>query len=196
MTGKIGTRAIEGHWVGYDDTSAAHRIYWPDKKSVGVERNVRFSVTYKATPHDKEVRLKGGDVELDEPTAPEDTLTPPIPTPASKPERCLSHTQKPLQYIRDIQSGKCSAKDLNNQPLMPHGIQIPEVTIEEVTEGKNVNDQGELMEEILGIVMTAKMAKAHGMEPRNLVEAKRSPDWPRCQEAMEVEKATLEKFRT
>jgi Reverse transcriptase (RNA-dependent DNA polymerase) len=44
--------------------------------------------------------------------------------------------------------------------------------------------------------MAAKMAEAHGMEPRNLVEAKRSPNWPRWQEAMDVEQTVLEKFGT
>ena len=65
-TGKVGTRANKGCWVGHDDMSAVYRIYWPDKKSVGVERNDKFSVTYEATPHDNDVLLKGEDVELDE----------------------------------------------------------------------------------------------------------------------------------
>jgi Reverse transcriptase (RNA-dependent DNA polymerase) len=85
---------------------------------------------------------------------------------------------------------------LNNQPLMPCGIQIPVATIEEVTKVENTNDQGEFVEEIPGIAMAAKMAEAHGMEPRNLVEAKRSPDWPRWQEAMDVEQTVVEKFGT
>ena len=47
-----------------------------------------------------------------------------------------------------------------------------------------------------GVMMAAKMAEAHGLEPQNLKEAMRSPDWPRWQEAMEAEKATLELFGT
>jgi hypothetical protein len=27
-TGKVGVRAKEGHWVGYDQNSKVHRIYW------------------------------------------------------------------------------------------------------------------------------------------------------------------------
>ena len=54
---------------------------------------------------------------------------------------------------------------------MPHGIQIPEVMIK-AAEGENSNDQRELMEEISGVVMAAKMAEAHGMDLRNLEEAK------------------------
>jgi hypothetical protein len=34
-------RAKEGQWVGFDD-SKAHQIYWAEKRSVTVERSVRF----------------------------------------------------------------------------------------------------------------------------------------------------------
>ena len=99
-TGKVGTRAKEGHWVGYDDMSNVHRIYWPDKKSVGIKRNVKFSVTYKATPYDDAVLLEGEDAELDEPTTlkPDNMIPPdppthvPAPTPVSKPDRHSTRT--------------------------------------------------------------------------------------------------------
>jgi hypothetical protein len=62
---------------------------------------------------------------------------------------------------------------------------VHEATIEEVDEEENVNEQGELVEEISGVVMVAKMAEAHGLEPKSLVEAMKGPDWPRWQEAIE-----------
>jgi len=203
-TGKVGTRAQEGHWVGYDDMSAVHRIYWPDKKSMGVKRNVKFSVTYEATPYYDAVLLEGEDVELDEPTTSKpNNMTPsdppthvPAPTPVNKPNRCSTCTQKPSQYIKDIQSRKGGTQGWKNQPVFPQGMVIPEATIEEVPDNESTNDQGELMEEIPSIAMAAKMAEAHGMELRNLVEAKRSPDWTKWQEAMEVECQVLEKFGT
>ena len=82
-----------------------------------------------------------------------------------------------------------------NQPALPQGMTVPEATIKEVN-NVNANGQGELVEEIPGVAMAAKMAKAHRLEPRNLVEAKRGPDWPRWQEAMEVECQVLKKFGT
>jgi hypothetical protein len=43
---KLDGRAVEGHWVGYDkDSTHAHRIYWPGKNSISVERNIRFAPT-------------------------------------------------------------------------------------------------------------------------------------------------------
>lgn len=74
---------------------------------------------------------------------------------------------------------------------------VPEVRIEEVGGNpENENVEAELMEEIPGVAMAAKMAEAHGLEPQNLKEAMRSPDWLRWQEAMVEEKTALEKFGT
>ena len=41
--GKLDMRALKAHWVGYDDLSThAHRIYWPERNFISVERDVRF----------------------------------------------------------------------------------------------------------------------------------------------------------
>ena len=62
---KLDGRVKEGRWVGFDKESKAHRIYYPGKRSVGVERSVVFA------PEDVEVvldglALEGEDDKLDE----------------------------------------------------------------------------------------------------------------------------------
>ena len=43
---KLDARASQARWVGYDaDSTHAHRIYWPGKNVVSVERNVKFVPT-------------------------------------------------------------------------------------------------------------------------------------------------------
>ena len=43
MTGtKLDMRACDGHWVGFDPESGGHRIYFPDRGIIGVERSVAF----------------------------------------------------------------------------------------------------------------------------------------------------------
>jgi len=37
---KLGGRVREGRWLGVDEQSKGVRIYWPDTKSITVERNV------------------------------------------------------------------------------------------------------------------------------------------------------------
>ena len=39
---KLDSRAKEGYWVGIDEESRAHRIYWPEKRSVTAERSIKF----------------------------------------------------------------------------------------------------------------------------------------------------------
>ena len=41
--GKLDARAQKGQFIGYDLESKGYRIYWPNKKSVSVERNVVFN---------------------------------------------------------------------------------------------------------------------------------------------------------
>ena len=41
--GKLDSRAQIGRFVGYDSESKGYRIYWPNKRSVTVERNVIFN---------------------------------------------------------------------------------------------------------------------------------------------------------
>ena len=41
---KLDAQAMVAHWVGYDANSThAHRIYWPQKRLVSVEHNVKFT---------------------------------------------------------------------------------------------------------------------------------------------------------
>src|SRR6266478_6411755 len=39
---KLGGRVREGRWLGVDEQSKGARVYWPDKRSVTVERNVYY----------------------------------------------------------------------------------------------------------------------------------------------------------
>ena len=41
--GKLDARAQVGRFVGYDSESKGYRIYWPEKRTVSVERNVVFN---------------------------------------------------------------------------------------------------------------------------------------------------------
>src|ERR1700722_825388 len=43
--GKLDRRAHEGRFVGYDMTSKGYRVYFPDKRTIGIEREVAFNPT-------------------------------------------------------------------------------------------------------------------------------------------------------
>lgn len=45
---KLDAQAIEGCWMGYDEQSKGSRIYWPNRRSVTVERSLTFMKPFVA----------------------------------------------------------------------------------------------------------------------------------------------------
>jgi hypothetical protein len=39
---KLDERAKAGRWMGFDDATNGHHVYWPDKCSISIERSVKF----------------------------------------------------------------------------------------------------------------------------------------------------------
>jgi hypothetical protein len=56
---KLGGRVSEGRWMGIDDRSKGYRIYWPERQTVTVERNVHLDNTQSSVS-----RLEGEDWEF------------------------------------------------------------------------------------------------------------------------------------
>ncbi len=48
---KLGGRVHEGRWLGIDNESKAICVWWPDTKSVGVERNVYYENLCSSASH-------------------------------------------------------------------------------------------------------------------------------------------------
>ena len=53
---KLGPQAQEGKWIGPDLESNGHWIYWPTRKTVTVERNIKFS--------DRQIQLVEGEQNI------------------------------------------------------------------------------------------------------------------------------------
>jgi hypothetical protein len=54
---KLEGRAKEGRWVGFDEESRGHRIYWPTRRSVTVERSITF------IPEEVDIQIGNAPVE-------------------------------------------------------------------------------------------------------------------------------------
>jgi len=195
-SGKLGIRAKEGRWVGYDLNSLGHRVYWKDRRAVTVERNVVFSKENLPSVHDLDVSEFEGeneaeaeevDVNLEpakenEESAPEDepkTTEPALIAPENHTMPALrrsSRIKKPSQYVKDLQSGEFVT---GSDEKFPTGLQVPE-----------------LEEPISGLAMATAMGEASGLEPRSLAEAKKRPDWLRWKEAMDEELVALQAHKT
>jgi hypothetical protein len=210
-SGKIAVRAKPARWVGYDQHSNAHRIYWPEKRNVSVERSVKFSTTGLPVITVDDAELEGewsstGPAKPDDDNSappPNELMVPnlPLPVPAPPPPVTEppmpttrpSRIRKPSQYVRDIQDGKGAADGRASKPRLPTGLQVPTTVAEDADPP---DEQGEFTEAIGALAMAAEMSDAHGLEPRNLAEAMRSPAWIQWREAMDEEHAALEAHGT
>ncbi|KAF8983557.1 hypothetical protein BDQ17DRAFT_1261245 [Cyathus striatus] len=116
--GKVHTRARLGHWVGFDLHSKGHRIYWPDKKLIGIEHMIYF-MEDQVPVDNEQVELVGEDSGVsDEPNIGGESITAEesgggevssiqnIPSNSSLPKidtRPMCN-RKPSQYVCDIQA--------------------------------------------------------------------------------------------
>jgi hypothetical protein len=218
-TGKIGTCAKPAYWVGYDQNSNGHRIFWPKKRNIMVERSIRFSTTGLPVIIVDSVELEGeggppkvdATVEgTDEPDENEDNSAPPqfktavlnLPParpcpPPAEPMIRTPHVRRVTQYIRDIQADRGWADNRPAQPNVPVGMRISAPSPqEESDDGTTEGTEPELIEEIGAMAMTVEMANALGLEPCTFAEVKRRPAWPQWKDAMEEEHNALEVHKT
>ncbi|KIJ55365.1 hypothetical protein M422DRAFT_145635, partial [Sphaerobolus stellatus SS14] len=141
--GKLEPRADVVHWVGFDEDSRGHRIYWPEKRRITVERNVDFEGEGMVSPGDTELRDDSKDdinkaqiPPLDPQQAPPAQPQSPAPDPLPNFEpqeaesqgddiRRSSRVRKASRYIRDIVEGKGTSQQLPGKPAYPKGLQVP-----------------------------------------------------------------------
>ncbi|KAK2467946.1 hypothetical protein APHAL10511_000241, partial [Amanita phalloides] len=136
----------EGRWVGYDMASKGHRIYYPTKRHISVERNVIFSklpeVFDLIEPDVRGSEEQSSDVDVDQETRVEEAVddtqsvnaemtnvkvNPPVNL--TLPElRCSMRNKKPSQYIQDLKSGEFTT-GLRGQTV-PTGIRVPDDLLE------------------------------------------------------------------
>jgi hypothetical protein len=101
---KLDMRGSIGHWVGVDEESAAHRIYWPNRRTVGVERSVSFNL------EDDEVVTKSpleGEWEvMERPPAQNE----PVPAPVEAPQAAEQVPPPRIEKVPDVDDPQPLAK--------------------------------------------------------------------------------------
>lgn len=66
---------MEGRWIGFDDSSKGHRVYWPARRTISVEHDVNFTRTpdpplLEGEIEDSPFNFENSDDSSDEPTKP------------------------------------------------------------------------------------------------------------------------------
>ena len=208
---KLGGRVCEGRWLGFDEKSNGVRVYWPDKQTVSIERNIYFDKTIASVQ-----QLEGEDWEfvksqtdlksntpvpkpsepvmLENPTPTIDDQPPEHEEIISEPEIPQKRVRKPTQRLKDLLEGRAVVSDRPNAPKIPIGVQLPTENVDEVVlEGERTADLMMMVDEY---AMVADASEMEGLEPRSLAEAKRRPDWLQWERAIDEELEVLKKAGT
>jgi hypothetical protein len=187
---KLDGRSRVGRWVGFDpDTKDGHRIYWPEKRSISVERSVKFNfndeVTVRVLPLEGEVDHNERFPEISS-----------IPTPRES-EEVLPTTEivedtvngpaegrgkrfrKETEYVRMLKDGTAVT---GSRGILPKGMR-PGSSIEEVADYTSESAVEEF-------AMASVIESADGTMP-TYEEARRRPDWPKWEMAINIELENL-----
>jgi hypothetical protein len=129
---KLDGQSKIGHWVGFDDKSDAHQIYWAEKCSVTVERSVKLNFEDKDIPT---VPLKGEwediQVEQSSPNPYKATVkeipdheAPTTPRLEVEPkEGRPKHICFKSDYLKRLRTGEGVTSARPSSPAIPQGIQ-------------------------------------------------------------------------
>ena len=190
---KLGGRVREGRWLGMDEESKGARVYWPDNKAVSVERKTYFD-NQSVTRVEEEQDVDFVNTNLDSPVvvnpqavhAPiaENSITVETDPVSDAPdtsdvEGSNKRVRKPTKKISDLLGGRASWSTASRPALAP-GVQQP--TTDWTASVEECEDE---------YAFAAETSNAEALEPRSLAEAKKRPDWPLWEKAIEEELATL-----
>src|SRR6202522_752242 len=186
---KLGGRVREGCWLGIDKQSKGVWIYWPDTKSITVERNVYYHDTSAS-------RCEGEhDVIVTKTDLPMANKTPEIqPNPIvaeddiSEAEIPNSRIRKPSQRVRELLEGQATWSNRSKAQKVFPRIQLP--TADEA----DTNDWA--TNAIDEYAFAAETTNSEALEPQILNEAKSRPDWKLWEKAIEEELETLREAGT
>src|SRR5271168_4080811 len=188
---KLDGRSKVGRWMGLDDeTGDGHRIYWPEKRLVTVERSVKFNFA-------DEVIVGTLPLEGEEPATVEQSIPPlrsetPIPDIVISEPDAIEPTEelgrgkrvrKESEYVRMLRDGTGITSARPSDSLLPKGLLTGSVN--PLNQGENVS--GVAVEDF---AMATVMGGAEGIEP-TYEEARKHPDWPKWEEAIQTELRNL-----
>ena len=126
------------------------------------------------------------------------------PDPEPEPEiRRSSRNRTASRWVRDLQEGVGVSSSRRSDPIMPRGVIVPggfemggdeADLIDEVAGAWSVEAGLPILRENwlgLEVALVVDTADSEALEPRNLAEAKRRPDWPLWEQAIREELDTL-----
>jgi Reverse transcriptase (RNA-dependent DNA polymerase)/GAG-pre-integrase domain len=199
---KLEGRSQIGRWMGFDEeTKDGHRIYWPEKRKVSVERNVRFNFEPEEVIVGS-LLLEGEDEDSKRLAAiePETTdqhnqLNPSMTTDSGNfqietENRPISPENDPIEAEVTEGRGRRIRRETEYVRLLRTGSAVTGYRKEILPKGMQHGAPKEPAPDV-DHAMATVIESAQGLTPK-YAEARRRPDWPRWEEAIKKELRGLE----
>ena len=205
---KLDGRSSVGRWMGFDaETRDGHRIYWPERRTVSVERSVKFNfeqeeVVVGVLPLEGErkpvkrltinakhdVKNQGpNQASIDVENLVED------PVPEAKPaEGRGQRIQRETEYVRLLKEGS-GVTGSRGGGVLPRGMKPSTSSVGGDGDGTDHTTAVDCEE--VDYAMVAVVESAEDLQP-TYEEAHKRPNWPKWQEAIQKELKSLEKMGT
>ena len=191
---KLGGRVREGKWLGVDEESKGVRVYWPDTKTITVERNTYYddsSASHLEGEHTVELTTNETNTDSSTPSA-TPNLSDRNKTQADDKGKG-KRIRKPSQRVVDLLEGRGTWTDEHTNSIVPPGVQL---MAEGGADDDNLTDWLVIPDHMEGYAFAATIGDSEALEPRSLAEAKRGGDWPLWEKAIREELATLKEAGT
>jgi hypothetical protein len=201
---KLDSRSSIGRWVGFDvETRDGHRIYWPEKRTVSIERSVKFNFEpddvvvgmlplegervdderlEAIEPEQHEVVNQTPDVEVDQINPGNDAEVDATDQGRGK------RIRKETQYVRMLKDGS-AVTGSRTGGVLPRGMRPGTSTV------AGGGSEVEIDESDVDHAMASVLESVEGLMP-TYQEARKRPDWPKWDEAIQAELQNLEKTGT
>jgi hypothetical protein len=215
---KLDARAWEGQWISFNTESRGHRVYWPAKGTMSVERNIYFGARQQLEGEPLAMPIFSTLTEQPPaPAAPDLPNMPSIPdapipmpmvsvprrvhtpTPPAPPPVCPTRAHIPSCIVCDLQSSVGTLSARPSDPAIPRGIAVPGSFTEE-DEVDNLIGSTWAEDDIPGLeedcddleqILVAETTDVEALKPRSLAEACCHPEWAQWECAIEEEIAML-----
>lgn len=169
---KLGGRVREGRWLGVDDKSKGVQVYWPDTKTITVERNTYYDNT-SACHLEGENTLTINEMSAETQAPNPNPAVPNVPgqnqPEVAEQEERGYHIRKPSQRVLDLLEGCNMWTDKPTNVLVPPGIQL-------MAEGRAndevLTDWLDVPDHVEGYAFAAVTGDSEALEPRSLAKAK------------------------
>ncbi|KAF7377884.1 Transcription factor [Mycena sanguinolenta] len=204
---KLDERGVEAKWVGPSmETPDSHKIYWPSKGSITVERDVRFDdeAHGSARTSDPNTTTPSPPAPLDHHTSQGEPSESPSERPTTPPSETLTFTANDIAPDDpDAPDASDATSDVGERPS--RRIRKPSEYVRRLQGGEGVTSGGggQFRKYARGLQIPnddvnsrASIAYAAAAVPRSYRQAEKSEIWPEWDTAMRQEVSTLEDHKT